>query len=115
MIGALLLALQLQSATPTPTPTQTVTATSDDRWFAADKVKHFLLAAFLQGVGHSALRLAGVRHGHAQAGSVAVAISLSALKERADRRAYGHFSVRDLVWSAAGTAASASLTSRTAR
>ena len=86
-----------------------------DRWLGADKAKHFLLAGFAQSVGYASLRVSGAPHGGATIGAAGVTISLATLKELRDRRTYGHFSVRDLVWSAAGAGAAAALLSRTAR
>jgi uncharacterized protein YfiM (DUF2279 family) len=73
-----------------------------DGWFAQDKAKHFLLSGFLAGVGASGVRLAGASRDAAPAGGAAFALGIGVLKEVRDRRAYGHFSVRDLVWDALG-------------
>lgn len=73
-----------------------------DAWFGADKLKHFFVAAFTQSVTYSALQLARVRHDRALAGAWAVTATVSVAKELRDRRSYGLFSVRDLVWDAAG-------------
>jgi uncharacterized protein YfiM (DUF2279 family) len=86
-----------------------------DPWFGTDKVKHFALAGFANGMSYATLRALHVRHGNAQTASLTVVISLSALKELRDRRDGRHFSVRDLAWSAAGAVASAALLSRTVR
>ena len=86
-----------------------------DSWLGADKAKHFLLAGFAQSVGYASLRISGAPHGGAAIGAAGVTISLATFKELRDRRAYGHFSVRDLVWSAAGAGAASLLLSRTAR
>ena len=80
-----------------------------DRWFGSDKVKHFFMAAFTQSVGYSALQLAGVRHEHALASAWAVTAAVSVGKELHDRKATGLFSVRDLVWDAAGAGAASAL------
>ena len=76
-----------------------------DRWFGADKLKHFFVAAFTQTVTYSALQAAKVRHGPALAGASAVTAAVSVAKEVHDRRSNGLFSVRDLVWDAAGAGA----------
>ena len=73
-----------------------------DRWFGSDKLKHLLVAAFTQSVSHSALQVARVRHDRAVAGAWLITATVSVAKEVHDRRAYGLFSVRDLVWDAAG-------------
>jgi len=110
MTALVLLALQLRLVEPTAAP-----APAADRWFGVDKGKHFLLAGFVQSMGYASLRAAHVRHGDAQVAAFGVTMAFAVQKERRDRRAYGHFSVRDVVWSAAGALASAALLSRTAR
>lgn len=80
-------------------------AAPPDRWFGSDKVKHFFIAAFTQTVTYSALQAARVRHGPALASASAVTAVVSVAKEFHDRRTTGLFSVRDLVWDAAGAGA----------
>jgi uncharacterized protein YfiM (DUF2279 family) len=82
-----------------------LTAPPPDGWFGADKLKHFFVAAFTQSVTYSTLQLARVRHDRALAGAWAVTATVSVAKELHDRRSYGLFSVRDLVWDAAGAGA----------
>lgn len=87
-------------------------AAAGDGWFGADKLKHFFVAAFTQSVAYSALQAARVRHDQALVGAWAVTAVASVAKEVHDRRTTGLFSVRDLVWDAAGAgAASIILTS----
>ena len=92
-----------------------LTAPPKDRWFGADKLKHFFVAAFTQTVTYSALQAAQVRHGPALAGASAVTAVVSVAKEVHDRRTTGLFSVRDLVWDAAGAGAATLLISRSLR
>jgi len=73
-----------------------------DSWFGADKLKHFFVAAFTQSVTYSVLQLTKVEHGQAMVGAWAVTATVSVAKEFHDRRTTGLFSVRDLVWDAAG-------------
>ena len=98
------LALALSLTTPPP-----------DKWFGSDKLKHFFMAAFTQSVAYSALQAARVRHDQAVAGAWAVTATVSVAKELRDRRAYGLFSVRDLVWDAAGAGAATLLIARSVR
>jgi uncharacterized protein YfiM (DUF2279 family) len=79
-----------------------------------DKVKHFFLAAFVQGVAHSGARAtgAGARSSLGLAGVVTSVVSVG--KEWHDRRTTG-FSARDLVWDAAGAGTMTLLLRRTAR
>jgi putative lipoprotein len=95
------LALGLSLLTPPERPL--------DHWFGSDKVKHFFMAAFTQSVTYSALQLAGVRHEHALASAWAVTAAVSVGKEVHDRKVTGLFSVRDLVWDAAGAGAASAL------
>jgi uncharacterized protein YfiM (DUF2279 family) len=89
---ALVLSLAAQPPHP-PTP---------DRWFGADKLKHFFLSAFTQSVAFSGFQVAGVREDRALAAAWAVTATVSIAKEVHDRRSYGLFSYRDLCWDAAG-------------
>jgi putative lipoprotein len=98
------LALALSLTTPPP-----------DNWFGSDKLKHFFMAAFTQSVAYSALQAARVRHDQAVAGAWAVTATVSVAKELHDRRSHGVFSVRDLVWDAAGAGAATLLIARSVR
>jgi len=73
-----------------------------DNWFGSDKLKHFFIAAFTQTVAYSAFQAARVHHDQALVGAWAVTATVSVAKEIRDRRSYGLFSYRDLVWDAAG-------------
>jgi uncharacterized protein YfiM (DUF2279 family) len=95
------LALGLSLLTPPERPL--------DHWFGSDKVKHFFMAAFTQSLTYSALQVAGVRHEHALTSAWAVTAAVSVGKEMHDRKATGLFSVRDLVWDAAGAGAASAL------
>ena len=80
-----------------------------DAWFGADKLKHFFIAAFTQSVTYSVLQVAKVKHDHAMVGAWTVTATVSVAKEFRDRRKTGLFSVRDLVWDAAGAGAASLL------
>lgn len=84
-----------------------------DRWLAPDKVKHFLLSAFVESVSYGALRAARVEHGRALGAAAGVAVAVGIGKEVHDRRVAGDFSAKDLAWDVAGTAAAASLLQHT--
>ena len=86
-----------------------------DRWFARDKVRHFFTSAMLQSLGYGTLRAMDVEHGAALAGASAVTAGFGIGKELSDRRRGYGFSVRDLVWDAAGAAAVSVLLARTER
>jgi uncharacterized protein YfiM (DUF2279 family) len=95
------LALSLSLLTPPDHPR--------DHWFGSDKLKHFFVAAFTQSLTYSALQVARVRHDQALASAWAVTAAVSVAKEVHDRRTTGLFSVRDLVWDAAGAGAASVL------
>lgn len=86
-----------------------------DPWFGADKIKHYLVAAFCQSVAYSALRIAGASHGGSLGGAWGATGVVSIAKELHDRRKVGLFSVKDLVWDAAGAGTATALVSHTAR
>lgn len=86
-----------------------------DSWFAADKVKHFFVSAFVQSVAYGTLRATGARHDASLAGASAATAALGVAKELRDRRAYGLFSVRDLTWDVAGAGTATVLLVRTVR
>ena len=86
-----------------------------DRWFGADKVKHFVTAFVVQSVAYAGLRVVDAPHGGALAGATAATAAVSLWKERVDRRATGLFSARDLVWDALGASAAAVALSHTER
>jgi len=85
-----------------------------DRWFAADKAKHFFAAAFVQTVSFSALRGVGVSRGRAIAGATLVSAAVSVGKELRDRTTPGGDpSLKDLAWDAVGIAAATALLAHT--
>ena len=86
-----------------------------DNWFGSDKLKHFFIAAFTQTVAYSALQAARVDHDQALVGAWAVTAAVSVGKELRDRRSYGLFSYRDLVWDAAGAGVATLLIAQTVR
>jgi uncharacterized protein YfiM (DUF2279 family) len=73
-----------------------------DRWFSADKAKHFFLAAFVQSMTYTSLRTAGLGPDASLAGASAASVGVSIGKELRDRRGGGAVSAKDLVWDAAG-------------
>ena len=77
-------------------------AQPEDRWFAEDKMRHLAMAFATTGFSQAGARAAGATPDAATAIGVAASIVASLGKEVFDRKAGGHFSVRDLVWDAAG-------------
>ena len=88
---------------------------ASDRWFGADKVRHFFTSALLQSLGYGTLRAMDVKHGSALVGASAMTAAFGIGKELSDRRRGYGFSGRDLVWDAAGAAAVSALLARTER
>ena len=101
------LALQMAVGTIQPPPR--------DSWWSVDKSKHFLLGAFVQGMSYGTLRALGGSHDLSLGGASAASITIGIGKELRDRRAYGRFSTRDLVWTVAGAGAMTVLLRRSAR
>ncbi len=92
-----------------------VQAPSPDRWLGPDKIKHFALSAFVQGVGYAALRGVGAEHRLALAGASVGTAVVGVGREVYDRREGRIFSRRDLVWDAAGAAAMSVALTQTVR
>jgi uncharacterized protein YfiM (DUF2279 family) len=88
---------------------------SGDRWFSADKTKHFLTSAFVQSVSFSALRTTGIARSTSLLGATAVAGTVGVGKELYDKRFGGDPSLKDLVWDAGGIATVSFLLVRTQR
>jgi putative lipoprotein len=88
-------------------------AGAGDHWFGADKVKHFLLSAFIESASYSALRAAHVRHDPALIAASSLTLGVGIGKELYDHHSYGLFSVKDLAWDVAGNAAAASVLAHT--
>lgn len=85
-----------------------------DHWIGVDKVKHFFTSALIQSLAYSVTQVTtrGPRSSlllSATLASTAAGIG----KEVYDRRSYGHFSVRDLAWDAAGAGTATLMLART--
>jgi uncharacterized protein YfiM (DUF2279 family) len=89
-------------------------ASGGDRWFAADKAKHFFTAALVESMAFSGLRATGLHRTPSLAGAVGVAGAVSIGKEVYDLRFGGDPSLKDLAWDGAGMFATATLLRRTA-
>jgi uncharacterized protein YfiM (DUF2279 family) len=85
-----------------------------DGWLGADKIKHFLLAGFVQSTSYSVLRATSLDHRSSLMGATALSAGVAVGKELSDRRSTG-FSVRDLAWDAAGIGVSTALLDRIQR
>lgn len=76
-----------------------------DKWFAKDKVQHFLIGTFAQSASFGVLRAARVGKTPAFIAATALSASVALGKELGDRGGRGDPSVKDAVWTLAGAAA----------
>lgn len=86
-----------------------------DRWLGADKMQHFVMAAFVESASFSAFRLVGLSRDGALVGAASVAAAGSVGKEVYDASHRGDPSLKDLTWDAAGIVAAGALLRRTER
>jgi uncharacterized protein YfiM (DUF2279 family) len=86
---------------------------ASDAWLSRDKVQHFFLGAFVQGVAFSVADAAGAPRPIALSAASAVSVSAVLAKEIRDRNGRGTPSVKDAVWGLAGAAAISPLLART--
>ena len=86
-----------------------------DSFFGPDKVQHFFVSAFLQSFTYSALRATKASHQSSLIGATATSALFGLGKEVHDRRGYGLFSARDLVWDAGGIGTATLLIGHTRR
>lgn len=90
-------------AFPADTPATTKAPPPEsDRWFAEDKLKHFLMSFAVTSVGYAAARTAGFGHASALAVGTGAGAAAGVWKEARDRISGGDVSARDLVWDAVG-------------
>jgi|SRR5688572_31353223 len=80
-----------------------------DSWVGPDKVKHFLMSAFIHSATFSAGRTAGLTRSNAQRVGGVITVTFAVGKEIFDRRRRRPFSVKDLAWDLAGGVAAAAL------
>ena len=86
-----------------------------DSWFAADKVKHFFTAAFVQSLSFGTLRSAGLSYDASLAGATVASTGVSVGKELSDRASGGVVSFKDLTYDGAGILGATILLRRTER
>lgn len=89
------------------------TVAAPDKWFAADKVRHFFIGTFVQSASFGVLRAAKVDRTPALIAASAVSASVAAGKEIRDRGGHGDSSLKDLAWTFAGAAAISPALART--
>jgi uncharacterized protein YfiM (DUF2279 family) len=87
---------------PLSTGAQAARTPQRDGWFGTDKIKHFVMSAFIQSLTFAGLQYAGANRSAAFAGSIGVTAAFGIGKEFHDRRIGEPFSVRDIIWDAGG-------------
>lgn len=112
LLGLLLLAVAFA---PLSAGAQSVRTPQRDSWFGADKIKHFLMSAFIQSLTFGGLQYAGAHRNAAFAGSIGVTAAFGIGKEFHDKRIGEPFSLRDITWDAAGAAAALAMLKSTQR
>lgn len=80
-------------------------AAARDAWLGEDKVRHFMMSFGITTLGYGAARAAGVETATARLAAVTGSGAAGVAKEVRDLSVGGPFSVRDLAWDIAGTAA----------
>jgi len=75
---------------------------SRDSWFGSDKLKHFLMSAFIESLTFSGLQAAGAHRNASFAGAIGVTSVFGIGKEIHDKRRGEPFSLHDIAWDAAG-------------
>jgi uncharacterized protein YfiM (DUF2279 family) len=75
-----------------------------DPWFAEDKLKHYFMSLAATNLAYGGARLVGLERRPALFAAAGAAGAAGLWKEWYDHRRGGLFSVRDLVWDAAGVA-----------
>ena len=83
-----------------------------DSILGVDKLKHFLLAGFVESVTFAGLQAVGADRNVSLTGAAAATVTVSLGRELHDRRTSGLFSVGDLVWDALGAGAAFLILSR---
>lgn len=86
-----------------------------DSWFGADKIKHFLMSAFIESVTFSGLQAAGAHRNASFAGAIGATAVFGIGKEIHDKQRAEPFSVHDLTWDAAGAGAALVMLRKTQR
>ena len=88
---------------------------ASDSVLGIDKLKHFLIAGFVESVTFAGLQAAGVERNAALGGAGATTAIVSIGREYQGRRASGVFSLGDLLWDALGAGAALLILTRVQR
>lgn len=84
-----------------------------DAAFGPDKVKHFLIAGFVESVTFAGLQASGANRNTARSAALAAVVGASIGREIHDKRRKGLFSIPDLVWDALGAGAALLIVNKT--
>jgi len=108
-------AQSVQSASLAPTrsafsagitsPADTAQARVPDTFLGYDKVKHFMMSAFIEAIGFNALQAANVDRRASLGAATAVTLGIGIARELHDHKTKGLFSLGDLTWDTLGTSA----------
>lgn len=103
MIAATLLAVVLSGPMSVPEPPR-------DRWFAEDKIKHFVASFVVTSLAASGVRTVGLGARESLIVGGATGVAVGVYKEIRDARTEGETaSIKDLLWDLAGTGAALGL------
>ncbi len=92
-----------------------VVSRTPDTFTGPDKVKHFMMSAFIETVGFAGLQAMNVDRGASIGAATAVTLGIGLARELHDRRSNGLFSIGDLTWDTLGAGAALLLISHTQR
>jgi uncharacterized protein YfiM (DUF2279 family) len=99
--------LTARPAEPVPPPTPRAPAPDD--WIATDKLRHFFVSYGVTAFGYGASRTVGIDDGSSLPLAIGSAALAGLVKEIADVRGGGPFSVKDLVWDVGGIASAVAI------
>jgi putative lipoprotein len=86
-----------------------------ESWFGADKIKHFLMSAFIESVTFSGLQATGAHRNASFVGAIGATAVFGIGKEIHDKQRGESFSMRDITWDAAGAGAAIAMLRKTQR
>ena len=92
---------------------QAHTSKPKDAAFGPDKVKHFLIAGFVESIAFAGLQASGANRNTARSAALAAVVGASIGRELHDRKTKGLFSIPDLVWDALGAGAALLILNKT--
>jgi uncharacterized protein YfiM (DUF2279 family) len=100
---------------PPPLGAQAKHVHQRDSWLGADKIKHFLMSAFIESLTFSGLQAVGAHRNASFAGAIGATAVFGVGKEIHDKQRGEPFSIHDLAWDAAGGGAAFVMLRKTQR